>query len=150
MSQFPLAALSTFTTLSFPAGINNLATAEVVLGTTVLNNDDSLTARWREITVSVALTSYTPVAPAMVEGALIPASDGTNYASIATDFPLGSEAVPTSWCSIDAGTGTKKAYLVFRRLQPVKYKLLLRNSTGVAWPAAGTVVTWAGTLVETR
>jgi hypothetical protein len=42
------------------------------------------------------------------------------------------------------------AYLVFRRLQPVKYKLMLRNSTGATWPASGTVVQWTGTVIETR
>ena len=151
MSQFPLAPLSPFSAaMTFPAGIGNLAPAAVVLSTTAIDNSDSLLTRWREITVSVALTSYTPVAPAWSRVPWCRRRTAPTMPRIASAFPLGAESVPTSWCSIDADTGTKLAYLVFRSLQPVKYRLLLRNSTGANWPAAGTVVTWAGTVIETR
>jgi hypothetical protein len=144
MSEFPLKDYSSSTTLTIT--LNSLAIGAVVTSSTNINNTS--TARYDEILIELILGSVVAAASAL-DGALIPSLDGTNFQTIST-FPVGSDAVPLAYGWVDAGTSIKRAYLRFRQVAPLQYRLMVRNGLGIALAASGNSAAWRGSLRETR
>jgi hypothetical protein len=150
MSQFPNSLFST--PIAYTIGLGGLTAGSSVLGSTVINNADNNTTKFDSIWIEITLTSINPSASTpIIEGQLIPSFDGTNYISVGGSvFPPAGRASPYDFCYIDQGASAKRASLLFVNCQPVRYRLLIRNSTGIGFAASGHTVTWAGNLRETR
>jgi hypothetical protein len=150
MTAFPNLPYAGLTTLTF-AGVNSLASGASALSGGVISNDDGPTERFDEIWVEIVLGSFNPGSNAIIEGALIPSFDATNYVSIAgTTFPICGSSTPYAFSFVDTGAAAKRVSLVFFNVRPVSYKLCLKNSTAAAFNASGNTVQYSGTLRETR
>ena len=150
MTHFINLTYPTLTTLTF-TGVNSLASGASALSGGVISNDDDATERFGEIWVEIVLGSFNPGANALIEGALIPSFDATNYVSIAgAVFPVCGNSTPYAFQFVDTGAAAKRVSLVFFNVRPVSYKLCLKNSTAAAFAASGNTVQYTGTLIETR
>ena len=147
MTAFPLKAIPAFTALAFPAGLQGLTNGSTVLSS---NHIDNSALRYDEIHLEITLATLNPTGAPLVDAALVPSYDGTNFHSLAGGaFPLGSDAIPVASSSIDAGSGTKLCYIRVLNVAPYKYKVILRNATGVSFNATGKSVKNSGTVRET-
>lgn len=148
MSQFPWSDFNSAATLT-ATPLNSLASGSSVLLATVINNTG--TARWDEIEVEVVLGSAAFTGTIM-EGALIPSLDGTNFitAAAGANFVVGSDSTPMATCYIDSGTGAKRGILQFTGLRPYQYRFMFRNGLGPPLAATGNTTTWRGIVRETR
>lgn len=144
MSEFPLKDYGSATSLTIT--LNGLASNAVVTSSTTINNTS--TARYDRILVELVIPSLAGTASAL-DGALIPSIDGTNFQTITT-FPVGSDAVPLAYAWVDTGTSAKRAFLLFRPVEPMYYKLMVRNGLGIAFSGSGNTAAWRGSLRETR
>lgn len=152
MTAFVDLVLPAYASLSFGTDLNSLASGSTKLSTGVIDNNNSGNNRYRVIVIKVALGSFTPVYPGMLEGWLVPELDGA-YQSLSalTTTPIGGSCNPYAFCQLDASAATKIGGLQFEGgVLPINYKLLLRNSSGATFNASGNTVSWTGTLRETR
>lgn len=133
----------TITTLA-STELNSLANAASALGVEFNNTVDDYLYGVFELTVTFGTN---PTAGRTVDLYIIPAIDGTNYAttitgasgyaqsnSYAGSFPL--QAVTTLQRLNVGGTG----YRGLLYLPPVKFKAMLINNAGVAFPASGSTL----------
>jgi hypothetical protein len=148
MTAFKNAAFPAYSAITI--AIDTLAPDALALSTTEIDNSLS-SNRYDFISVNISLNSFSPASGApLIEGWLVPSFDGTNYVSISEAIsPKGGGSVPSANGYVSPSTGAKRALLAFGPLLNLKYKLLLKNSTGTAFATGTKVVSWSGTMKET-
>jgi hypothetical protein len=156
MTAFVLKAISaSFTALTMPAGFQGLANngISVATSTNYIDNTSSGgdTKRYRIIYIELQLATLNPTGSPIIDIALIPSFNGTNFHSLAGSlFPIASNMAPIAWASLDTGSAAKRVYFAFKNVDPVFYYPMVRNGTGVAFNGAGNVLGWQGSMPETR
>lgn len=148
MTAFPNKAPASWTSLTFPAGLQGLNTANSVLSTDAIANG---TGRYDWITLAIVLNTFNPTGtPPIVGAALIPEFDG-NYATVPTGSTLPYIDINYPYCQQQITTGSSAKYvnLVFLPPLPFNYKVLVINQSGVSFAGSGNTVKWSGTLKET-
>lgn len=147
MTYFPLKAVPAFTSLTFPAGLQGLVNGGTVLSTGKI---DASALRYDEIHLEITLNTLSPSGVPLIDAALVPSWDGSNFHSLAGGtFPIGSDSVPVASANIDIGNAAKLAYIFLPVIRPYQYKVILRNATGVPFNVSGNSVKYSGTVRET-
>lgn len=151
MTAFPLLTFPAFASLTMPAGFQALANAASIMSTGIVDNTEAAGKAYDVLVFEIVLGSLNPTGVPRLDAALVPSYDGTNFHTLlGTVFPVGSDSIPISSCTIEAGTATKRAHIKFFDCDPIKYKVIVLNSTNVALAASGNTVGWSGTLRQTR
>jgi hypothetical protein len=152
MTAFPLLTYPAFTSLTMPAGFQALANGASIMSTgATIDNTEAAGKAYDRIVLEIILGSLNPTGVPMLDAALVPSYDGTNYHTLlGTVFPVGSDSIPVSSCNIETGAATKRGHIKFLDCDPIKYRVIVRNATNVAFAASGNTVGWSGTLYQTR
>lgn len=148
MTAFGNQTPASWTSLTFPAGLQGLATANSVLSTDAIANG---TGQYDWIMLAIVLNTLNPTGtPPMIGAALIPEMDG-NYATVPTGSTLPYIDINYPYCQQQITTGSSAKYVNLKFFPPLtlNYKVLIINQSGVSFAGSGNTVKWSGTRKET-
>lgn len=116
--------------------LNSLANGADAVSTTAIDNE---TDQYEFLALELSLASLTPTTGACVYVFLVPSIDGTNYDDNGGTITAPNSALVAVF-ELSTSTTTKRRTARGIRLDPFKYKLVVRNAAGVSLPSSGNTV----------
>lgn len=118
--------------------LNSLADAAFSSASSAIDNETDL---YEFIAIELVLASLSPASGAFVDVWIDYALDGTNYADASKALQL--SALLGTFQIDTAATTAQRLFLSGLRLAPMKFKLQVRNKSGVAFAASGNTLKYS-------
>lgn len=124
------------TALATSTDMDSLADGSLTAAGAAIDNTSGL---YQYVTLEIVLGSINPSGTPYVDCYLFASQDGTNYEDVSASA---AHAIIAS-AFVTTGSSAKRAVLRNIPIPPIKFKLCLRNRTGVSFAASGNTFKYA-------